>query len=130
MTIVVAYTPRPDGQAALEQGIEAATQRREDLIVVNASPRGGQGDPSAAAADDLERVKRRLEDAGIVFELRQFVRGKSAAEEVELVVESCNASLLVLGLRKRSALGKLILGSVAQQLLLSVRCPILVVKAG
>jgi nucleotide-binding universal stress UspA family protein len=130
MTIVVAYAPRPDGQAALEQGIEEARRRQELLVVVNASPHGGAGDPSAAVPEDLERVERQLQGAGIAFEFRQFVRGKSAAEEIEWVTQTSQASLLVIGMRKRSVLGKLILGSVAQQLLLTVECPVLVVKAG
>ena len=36
MTILVAYIPRPEGQSALEKGIELAKERNEDLIVVNA----------------------------------------------------------------------------------------------
>ena len=79
---------------------------------------------------DYERVNRLLDDAAIDAEIKQFVRGKSAVEEIENLVVSSNASLLIIGLRKRSAIGKLIMGSVAQELLLSISCPILAVKAG
>lgn len=130
MTIIVAYVARPEGEAALEKGIEIATRRKERLLVVNASPGGGKDDPSAVDVQDFERVQRQLESTGIDAEIKQFVRGKSAAEEIEALVESLNASLLILGLRKRSAIGKLIMGSVAQELLLSVSCPVLAVKAG
>lgn len=50
-------------------------------------------------------------------------------EEIEALVESLNVSVLIIGLRKRSPVGKLIMGSVAQELLLSVSCPVLAVKA-
>jgi nucleotide-binding universal stress UspA family protein len=130
MTILVAYAPRPEGQAALDKGIEIATRRQERLVVVNASPGGRQEDASKADVQDVERVEQLLADSGLNAEFKQFVRGASAVEEIEALVESLQASLLIIGLRKRSAVGKLILGSVAQDILLSVSCPVLAVKAG
>lgn len=129
MTILVAYVPRPEGQAALDKGIEIATRRNEPLVVVNASPGGTKIDPSAIDVVDVERVERILKNSGLNAELKQFVRGKSAVEEIESLVESLNVSVLVIGLRKRSPVGKLIMGSVAQEILLTVPCPILAVKA-
>ena len=129
MTILVAYVPRPEGQAALDKGIEIATRRNEPLVVVNASPGGTKIDPSAIDVVDVERVERLLKNSGLNAELKQFVRGKSAIEEIESLVESLHVSVLVIGLRKRSPVGKLIMGSVAQEILLTVPCPILAVKA-
>jgi nucleotide-binding universal stress UspA family protein len=130
MTIVVAYVPRPEGQAALDKGLEIAKRRMERLVVINASPGGSKEDPSAADAQDYERIQRLLETSGIDAEIKQFVRGTRAVDEIEALVESLNASLLIIGLRKRSPIGKLIMGSVAQELLLTISCPILAVKAG
>jgi nucleotide-binding universal stress UspA family protein len=58
------------------------------------------------------------------------VRGKSAVEEIETLVTTLPASLVIIGLRSRSKVGKLILGSAAQDILMSVSCPVLAVKAG
>jgi nucleotide-binding universal stress UspA family protein len=129
MTVLVAYVPRPEGQAALDKGIEVAKRRNERLVVVNASPGGSKEDPSLADVQDYERVQQVLSDSGLNAELKQFVRGKNAVEEIEGLVETLGASLLIIGLRKRSPVGKLIMGSVAQELLLSVSCPVLAVKA-
>jgi nucleotide-binding universal stress UspA family protein len=129
MTVLVAYVPRPEGQAALDKGIEVARRRNERLVVVNASPGGSKEDPSLADVQDYERVQQVLNESGLNTELKQFVRGKNAVEEIEGLVESLGASLLIIGLRKRSPVGKLIMGSVAQELLLSVSCPVLAVKA-
>jgi nucleotide-binding universal stress UspA family protein len=129
MTILVAYVPRPEGQAALDKGIEIAKSRNERLIVVNASPGGPKEDASMADVPDVERVEKLLQGAGVDAEFKQFVRGKSAVEEIDAMVDALPASLLVIGLRKRSPVGKLIMGSVAQELLLSVSCPVLAVKA-
>lgn len=130
MTILVAYVPRPEGKAALEKGIEIASRRKEHLVVVNASPGGGKEDPSMADVQDVERVEKLLAGSGIDATFKQFVRGKSAIEEIEEMVDSLQVTLLIIGLRKRTPVGKLFLGSVAQEILLSVPCPVLAVKAG
>ncbi len=130
MTILVAYVPRPEGQAALEKGIELARESRENLIVVNATPGGSSEDPSRADAQDVERVEQLISVSGIPAEFKQFVRGKNAVEELEDLVATHSVSMLVIGLRKRSAVGKLIMGSMAQEILMSIECPILAVKAG
>lgn len=130
MTILVAYVPRPEGQAALDKGIEIAVRRKEALVVVNTSPGGSKDDPSMADVQDVERVEKLLMASGIDATFKQFVRGKSAIEEIEEMVDSLQVSLLIIGLRKRTPVGKLFLGSVAQDILLTVPCPVLAVKAG
>lgn len=129
MTILVAYAPRPEGQAALDKGMEIAKRRQERLVVVNATPGGVQDDPSRADAQDVERIENLLAESGLDAEFKQFIRSKTAVTEIEDLVSSLQVSLLIIGLRKRSPLGKLILGSVAQEILLSVPCPVLAVKA-
>jgi nucleotide-binding universal stress UspA family protein len=129
VTILVAYVPRPEGQAALDKGLEIAGRRKERLVVVNASPGGRHEDVAMADVQDVERVEALLAASGLEAEFKQFVRGKSAVAEIEGLVDALQVSLLVIGLRKRTAVGKLILGSVAQEILLSVSCPVLAVKA-
>ena len=129
MTILVAYVPRPEGRAALDKGIEIATRRNERLVVINAGPGGRQDDPNIVNGYEVERVEERLATLSIKAEFRQFVRGKSAIDEIEELVAALQVSVLVIGLRKRSPVGKLLLGSMAQEILLNVECPVLAVKA-
>jgi len=129
MTVLVAYVPRPEGQAALDKGLEIAQRRKERLVVVNAGPGGTKPDQSLAETFDVERVERLLAASGLDAKFKQFVRGKSAVEEIEELVDSLQVSVLVIGLRKRTPVGKLFLGSVAQEILLSVPCPVLAVKS-
>jgi nucleotide-binding universal stress UspA family protein len=129
MTIVVAYAPRPEGRAALEKGLEIAARRNERLLVVNAISGADQNDPSRADSGDIEAVEQRLANSGLVAEFKQFVRGKDAVAEILDLAESPDVSLVIVGLRKRSPLGKLLLGSVSRDILLSVPCPVLAVKA-
>ncbi|MBP3979958.1 MAG: universal stress protein [Gammaproteobacteria bacterium] len=129
MTILVAYAPRPEGRAALDKGIEIAKRRQEPLMVVNAGPGGQQEDTSLATGSEVERVEELLAAQGITAEFKQFVRGKGTVDEINDLVESRDISVLVIGLRRRTAVGKLIMGSVAQELLMTVSCPVLCVKA-
>ena len=48
-------------------------------------------------------------------------------EEIDSLVESLKVSVLIIGIRRRSPIGKLIMGSVAQELLMTISCPILAV---
>jgi nucleotide-binding universal stress UspA family protein len=69
-----------------------------------------------------------LRDAGLEHEILQPTSGRSAAEEILATAEKHDASMIVIGLRKRSAVGKLLTGSTAQTILLEAACPVLAVK--
>ena len=128
MTILVAYVARPEGQAALDKGIEIATRRNEALVVVNAGP-GGKDDPGVVDGYEGERLAERLAKLPVPAEFKHFVRGKSTVDEIEALVNHLDVSVLVIGLRRRTAVGKLLLGSTAQEILMTVSCPVLCVKA-
>jgi nucleotide-binding universal stress UspA family protein len=129
VTILVAYVPRPEGEAALDKGIELAQRNQERLVVLNVSLNGKEDASTLATVQDEERIEKMLQSSGVDGQFKQFVRGKNALTEIEELVEKLPASLLIIGLRKRTAVGKLILGSVARDILLSVSCPVLAVKA-
>ncbi len=96
------------------------------------SHRGGQefdGDKARAAEDDMAAVRAQLDESGVEHEIRQLVRGFEPAEDLISLAEANGAELLVIGLRRRSPVGKLILGSNAQRVLLDAPCPVLAVKA-
>ncbi|PZF79251.1 universal stress protein [Jiangella anatolica] len=129
--IVVGYVPKAEGRAALRRAAEEARLRGARLIVVN-SARGGRDfdDDDAVRADaELATVSQQLKDAGIEAEVRQLVRGMDVAEDLIAVAEENTADFIVIGLRRRSPVGKLILGSNAQRILLDAPCPVLAVKA-
>jgi nucleotide-binding universal stress UspA family protein len=77
----------------------------------------------------MDTVKGRLDDAGLEHDVRQLVRGFEPAEDLIGIAEEVSAELIVIGLRRRSPVGKLILGSNAQRILLEAKCPVLAVKA-
>ncbi|MCL8024310.1 universal stress protein [Nocardioides bruguierae] len=129
-TVVVGYVPKPEGEAALRAAVSEAKRREVTLVVVD-SHRGGR-DFDSDAADDAEAslttVKALLEESGVDYEIRQLVRGYEPSEDLLSIAEASDAELLVIGLRRRSPVGKLILGSNAQRVLLDAHCPVLAVK--
>jgi nucleotide-binding universal stress UspA family protein len=130
-TIVVGYGPKPEGHAALRRAAEEAQLRNARLVVVN-SHRGGrefEGDDAVETEKDLEAVRTELHDAGVEHEIRQLVRGMDPADDLVNVANDVDADFIVIGLRRRSPVGKLILGSNAQRVLLDAPCPVLAVKA-
>jgi len=130
-TIVVGYVPKPEGEAALQKGIAEARLRDARLVVVN-SHRGGQefdGPAASRAESDLEAVRATLDESGVPYDIRQLVRGFEPAEDLISIADANKAELIVIGLRRRTPVGKLILGSNAQRILLDAHCPVMAVKA-
>src|SRR6478735_1269069 len=129
--IVVGYVPKPEGEAALRLAAEEAKLRGASLVVVN-SHRGGRdmdGQEARSTETSLDDVRAQLSAAGIEHEVRQLVRGMDPAEDLVSVAAEVGAEIIIIGLRRRSPVGKLILGSNAQRVLLDAPCPVLAVKA-
>ncbi|HEU4511860.1 MAG TPA: universal stress protein [Nocardioidaceae bacterium] len=129
MTIVVGYTPTAAGRAALLVAAGAARKEDQPLVVVNSSRGDALADPAFAHEADLAWARTTLEEAGVDFDIRQPVRGREASEEVLTVLEEVDADLCVIGIRRRTAVGKMLMGSNAHRILMDAPCPVLAVKA-
>ncbi len=130
MTIVVGFVPTKEGRAALSRAVEEARGRRARLVVIN-SHRGGRDfddEVGRAAESELQGVTDELTAEGLDVEVRQLVRGNEPAEDLIAVAGETDADLIVIGLRRRTPVGKLILGSNAQRILLDAPCAVLAVK--
>jgi nucleotide-binding universal stress UspA family protein len=125
--IVIGYTADHFGQAALDHGIAEATRRGTEVLVVNSTSGDSYSDPAFARADQVREVQARLNTSGVPFEWSQPV-GVDAATELLSAMERPNAELLVIGVKHRNPVGKLLLGSVSQQVLLECPKPVLAVK--
>ena len=130
-TIVVGYVPKPEGEAALRRALEEAQLRNARLVVVNSHRGGREYDRKDAARDEdeLDNIRSQLTSAGIEHEVRQLVRGMDPADDLIQVAQDVSADFIVIGLRRRTPVGKLILGSNAQRILLDAPCPVLAVKS-
>ena len=127
--IVVGYIPSPEGIAAFERAKDEALLRSEPLFVVNTGQDGNYASPLFASPEDVDAIQAELNAAGISHEMLQPTTGLAAADEILRIAEEQDAALIVIGLRHRSPVGKLLLGSTAQQVLLDAPCAVLAVKA-
>jgi nucleotide-binding universal stress UspA family protein len=125
--VVVGVVPNPRGQAALEHAVAEAHRRGARLVVVNSSRGDALVDEEYLFGERLRQLEADLTVSGVPFELRQPV-GRDVADELAAAVAETDADLLVIGVRRRSAVGKLLMGSAAQRILLDVDCPVLAVK--
>ncbi|HEX5523897.1 MAG TPA: universal stress protein [Pedococcus sp.] len=128
MSVVVGYVPTREGETALDHAVREARSREARLVVVNTSRGDALVDERYADDDQLATLRARLAGTGVDHEVVHTIRGRDASEEILTVAEERRADLIVIGLRRRSPVGKLLLGSTAQRVLLDAPCPVLAVK--
>lgn len=125
--IVVGYTADRYGEAALEHAMTEASLRGTGLLVVNSTKGDAYVDPAFAQPGQVQDVEERLARCGLAYVLTQPV-GVDPVGELLTTMNRPDAELLVIGIRHRSPVGELLLGSVSQQLLLECAKPVLAVK--
>jgi nucleotide-binding universal stress UspA family protein len=132
MDIIVGFVDSPAGRAALAAGVHEARVRGAALHVIHVARVGVRNE----SPEVIDRYHRRLTE--IDEELRALgsdVRSEllfASGDPVDTLLEEVTrvgAGLLVLGIRRRSPVGKLVFGSTSQQLLLRAECAVLAVKA-
>ena len=127
-TIVVGYLPTAEGIAALDHAKRWAADTSARLIVVNTGHDGDYAHPAFASPQDMDAIEAELTEVGVAHELVRPTDGRPAAEAILAAAFTHHADLIVIGLRRRSPVGKLITGSTAQHVLLDAPCPVLTVK--
>ncbi len=132
-TVVVGYVMTDEGRAALDWAIDKAAKGDTRLVVAHSIKGGGSTEAEQqevlAYRAELDAIEKRLAQAGIPHSTRRLIRGLSPAEDLAQVVQEEQADLIVIGLRQQSRVGKLLLGSDAQEILLTAPCPVVAVKA-
>ena len=115
MTVMVAVPDSPEGRTALSAAIDEARLRATDLVVLNLGlgPLDLVGMPS---------------DLGVTVKKRTGYADLADCVLAALDEDAGRAELLVIGMKRRSPIGKALLGSLSQRLLLEADVPVLAVK--
>lgn len=135
MRIVALASSTPEGMAGVEQAVQEALLRRASLTFVAHLPppreeiTGEEYDAlRRRRAAEFEPMAARVTDAGLACEIEVPAGYTDPADAVIDVAAERGADLVVIGMRRRSRVGKLLLGSITQRVLLTVDCPVIAVK--
>lgn len=125
MTILACFTDTPEGRTAVRRALEEAGRLDSDVLIANIDTDRrelslAELDIDPAAFSSGGRTVAVLPPSSVIHD---------AADLVLQTEQERKVALIVLGLRRRSRVGKLILGSHAQRILLDAGCPVLTVKA-
>ncbi len=129
MTVLLAYVRTPEGDAALRTAVQEAALRSTGAVVVNVTRPEADVDSPFSAEQILDAVAERFASAGVAVDVRQLPTNPEVAEAILDLAAEVGAELIVIGLRRRSAVGKFVLGSTSQRILLGADCPVVAVKA-
>jgi nucleotide-binding universal stress UspA family protein len=130
MTVAVAHQVSPTSRPALVQAVQEAKFRATDLAVlhvVESIDPDRQEAYRLGVSDEIEKVVG--QDPGVPWQLHLATPGSDLSGALLGLVDKVGAELLVIGARRRSPVGKALLGSVAQTVILEANLPVLVVKA-
>jgi len=128
MTILIGYVPTPVGEAALDAGLAEAATRGEDVVILNSPRRGATVDAHLVDDAAVASLVARAEELGVKARVDHADHGSDVVDTFEELVRETGARLIVIGLRRRSPVGKLVMGSSAQRILLEASVPVLAVK--
>ncbi|GLI29822.1 MULTISPECIES: universal stress protein [Brachybacterium] len=124
--ILLAYVPSATSEAAFDFAVEEA-ERRDASLLVLASERAP--DPrKARGVTDQRPLQERLEETGLGFELRTVPKRDDPADDILDAVEHDDVDLVILGIRKRTPIGKILLGSTSQRVAIESPVPVVMVK--
>ncbi len=130
MRFLVGYNGSEASNLALDQAGRYAKAVDATVFIIT-SMEGGTHEKAAdiqKAREDLESIKRMLENQGVKCEIGQLARGLPPGEDLVLFAQEHRIDHVFVGIGKRSRVGKLLLGSTAQYIILNAPCPVTTVK--
>jgi nucleotide-binding universal stress UspA family protein len=128
MTILIGYIPTPAGEAALAAGLAEAARSSEEVVILNSPRRGSYVDVALVDDGSGSGLLARAEEQGVTARVDHTEHGADIVDAFTTLVTENDARMVVIGLRHRSSVGKLVMGSNAQRLLLELDVPVLCVK--
>jgi nucleotide-binding universal stress UspA family protein len=130
MKILVGYDGTNSAKEALNLAKTHAQVFSASVDVVTSMQKGTEHQ-----REDIEQAERGLEYAKSIFEENNIacnthllIRGMSPGEDLVEFAKENEADEIIVGVKRRSKVGKLILGSTAQYVILQAHCPVVSVK--
>ena len=131
MKLLVGYDGSKVSLAAIELAKRHARAFQAEKVYLVRSMEGGQDVERREfdnAEHELGRVNRTFMDEDIPSEPHLLVRGLSPGEDLVQFARENGIDEVIIGVRRRSKVGKLVFGSTAQYVILNAPCPVVSVK--
>ena len=130
MNILVAY----DGTRESKEAARVATRHAKAFnarIILAYSMVGGPEIPKKEfekAEKELQLQEIALKEEGLECESLLSVRGMEIGEDILKIAEEKRAEEIVIGIQRKSKVGKLLFGSTAQFIIMNAACPVVTVR--
>ncbi|RJR17160.1 MAG: universal stress protein [Desulfobacteraceae bacterium] len=130
MKILVGIAPGDVRDEVIELALNHAAQFKARVYLTTSLEGGSSTSEKEVerAQNALEYAKALFEKQGIVCETFLLVRGNSPDRDLVEFAQEKEIDEIIVGARKRSPVGKAILGSVTQRVALTASCPVVLVK--
>ena len=130
MKILVGYDGTNSAKEALSLAKIHAKAFGASVEVVSSMQKGTESERNdiEQAERGLEYAKSLFEEDGIACNTHLLIRGLSAGEDLVEFASENDISEIVVGVKRRSKVGKLLMGSTAQYVILQAGCPVVSVK--
>jgi nucleotide-binding universal stress UspA family protein len=130
MKLLVGYDGSTSGKEALKLARKHALAFKAAVDVVTSMTRGTEDQQQ-----DIEDAERGLEwartmftDKGIDCKTHLLIRGMSPGEDLIEFAKENKCDAIFVGVKRRSKVGKLLMGSTAQFVILQAPCPVVCIK--
>ena len=129
MKLLVAYDEDQLGSKVLDHALKRAMASQAFVYIVHTFDSNTTGDEFSELENRLDQIKREVfEKNGVRCEVHILVRGLSPGEDIVQYASEKNTDEIIIGIEKRSRVGKLVFGSTARYVILEAHCPVLAVK--
>ena len=130
MKILVGYSESKTTEAMLKLAHKHALAFKADISIVTSmeqSPSLKKEDIDKAESK-LEKLKKPFKADDILCETYTSVSYETPGEDLVRFAKENDVDEIIIGIKKRSKVGKLVFGSTAQYVILKAPCPVLAVK--
>ena len=130
MKLMVCY----DGSNVAKDAIELALKLGKQLggsvsLVRSISTKRANDVVSVEGIEaDLESAGQSVSATGLAVDTHLLIRGGTAGEDLTAFANEKRTDYIIIGIKRRSKVGKMIFGSTAQYVILNAECPVITVK--
>lgn len=130
MKILVGYDGSRASESALDLAQKHATAFKGKICIVTSMKQGPElkKEEIDTAERALKKIKARFIADGIACNTEASVQFQSPGEDIVEYAKENHFDEIIIGVKKKSKVGKLVFGSTAQYIILKADCPVVTVK--